>query len=62
MITEQELARAKKIVEDVVVSVNNDRDLAMATVVDMCSKDPELHELFAKVGMELFESSTSVRH
>ena len=62
MITEQDLVRAQEIVQEVVVSVNYDRDKAMDIIVDMCLKDPALRDLFAKVGMELFNSSTSVRH
>lgn len=62
MITEQELARARKVVDEVVISVNHDRDKALTVIIDMCSNNPELHELFAKVGMELFDASSSVKH
>jgi hypothetical protein len=62
MITEQDMARARKIVQEVVDSVNYDRDVAMDTIVEMCLRDPELRNLFASVGAELFNSSTAVKH
>jgi hypothetical protein len=62
MITEQDMARARQIVLEVVESVNYDRDAAMATIVDMCSKDAELRDLFASVGILLFNSSSAVKH
>jgi hypothetical protein len=62
MITEQELARAKQIVQEVIATVNNDREEAARIIFDMCLKDPELQKLFAKVGAEIYESSIAVKH
>lgn len=62
MITPEELDRARQIVQEVLTSVDNDRDQAMEIIFDMSKKNPELRLLFAKVGLELYESVTSVKH
>lgn len=62
MITEQELTRARNLVQEIVASVNNDRDRAIEIIVEASKQDPELQQLFAKVGLELYTSSVATRH
>jgi hypothetical protein len=62
MITTQELISATNIVKDVVVSMGYNRIKSMQVITDMCNQDNNMQVLFAKVGLELFNSSNAVKH
>ena len=60
--TELELVKARCITNEILLTVNNDRDKAVQIIHKMCKDDAQMHELFAKVGYTMYQSSQHRKH